>query len=711
MKKARAKPPKEPTAPPRRSPGVGILAGWSIVWLTAAVVEVLLMFVMARDAVHDRDFSLAERLRLIAFDLRALLIAVLLLGFPVSLVAWRVMPKLVHRRGERWAGSILLSLLACALLLLWAASWSTFWGAGGFLDRDTITFWLTQPLQVFHWVPGIFWIVPPLVCLVGLIATLALVRLIPRLRRRAAWSIFAAALASAITCAIIGSIGDSHDTRAVFTPGEELLGSPKTIAQQYREARAYRTGPFARAMSDIGGLFADDTSQLRPSPNIPIINRPIIPMVQYVAGVDRARVKHWNVIVIVVESLRDNVLRAYGGTREVMPTCDALAAEGRVFLNAYAQATHSNYASPCPLSSQYPLRADHAYVYPPDPTYPRVMIYDVLKALGYRVGIFSSSNENWGGAINYIRTPSVDKLVYAETWKGPTYVASQDSGFARWVANTRHAGSIDDRYTVAEAMKWMDEENKPFFVYLNFQNSHFPYTVPDDFPRAFSPKNPGFMMAFNNYPKDKAAAVRDRYDDSLRYVDAQIGKLVDHLKSHGLWDNTVLVLTGDHGQAFFEHGFAAHANMLFDELIRVPLVIHAPALEHAVDPYPAQHIDVPPSIEHLLGLPIHPAHQGLDLFAANRPEQHSIYMVVQSPLAEQFGIVRDGYELMYDKRLDAYSLYDLVHDPTQQRDLLAVEQDHARRLIERLDTWRAVQLEYYRNTLHQKAWYPPVLAD
>ena len=71
--------------------------------------------------------------------------------------------------------------------------------------------------------------------------------------------------------------------------------------------------------------------------------------------------------MVQVESLRSDQLRVYGGTRDVMPTIDALARESRVFTNAYIQASHSNYADLVPLSSQYPLRSPQMYEYPPNP--------------------------------------------------------------------------------------------------------------------------------------------------------------------------------------------------------------------------------------------------------------------------------------------------------------------------------------------------------
>ena len=101
-------------------------------------------------------------------------------------------------------------------------------------------------------------------------------------------------------------------------------------------------------------------------------------------------------IVILVESLRIDQLLITGGAREVMPNLEKLSLRGRVFSNNYTQASHSNYADLCPLTSHYPLRGRSHHLYPKNASYPRLLIYDVLKSLGYDTAIFSSQNENWG---------------------------------------------------------------------------------------------------------------------------------------------------------------------------------------------------------------------------------------------------------------------------------------------------------------------------
>jgi arylsulfatase len=444
-----------------------------------------------------------------------------------------------------------------------------------------------------------------------------------------------------------------------------------------------------------------------------IIQRPIISMEQYLATARQRDLNRWNVVILIVESLRADQLRAYGGTRDVMPAVDRLAQESRVFLNAFTQSSHTNYATVVPFSSHYPLRSALPYTYTENPTYPRVHIYDVLKALGYKTAMFSSSNEYWGGMNYYLDTGTLDRYLHAANFDGPTYVIQSDAGFADWVRRTKHAGSINDRFTIDEALRWIDglERHDPLFLSITFQSSHVPYPVPPEFRRRFGPEKIDFKIRFGQFPQDQAKIVKDLYADSLAYVDSQIARLFEELKKRGRWEQTLIVLTSDHGQAFYEHGVAAHAGPLFDEVMKVPLIVRAPNLPAGLETSPAQHVDIPPTILGLLGLRQHPSFQGINLFELPSRPNRSVYMVAQNPMILQYGIVRSNLKLIYDELKQHYSLYDLHSDPGETFDISASNPTLVKELAKRLLTWRKQQIDYYNDeTLHARE-YPPILAD
>jgi arylsulfatase A-like enzyme len=248
---------------------------------------------------------------------------------------------------------------------------------------------------------------------------------------------------------------------------------------------------------------------------------------------------------------------------------------------------------------------------------------------------------------------------------------------------------------------------------MNLQNSHAPYEVPADFPRRLGPdpKTLDFSVMFASFPPEKADQVKGLYSNSLAYVDWQIGRLVEHLERTGRWQDTLMVITGDTGQAFYEHGFAAHGSHIFDEVMRVPLIIRAPGHGARRLDRTAEHVDVLPTILHLLGLPPHPTCQGLNLLAEEFPEPRSAYILVQNGVFEEYGIIRGDWKLISFVRWNHEMLFNLAQDPGEQNNVLHAHPDVAGRLRRRLHTWRLEQLDYYGRKERYEAEYPPVLLD
>ncbi len=684
-----------------------LLTTLAATWCVFAMLDLALNVLVSGGALHNGQIPFGARFSLVSYGIVVLTGFLFIFGGFLIFLARTASRLLPAGSPIRWTTRLLLTLFVWLFVLLYGSSWAKFWQMEVFLSYDDFAFIAPHPLQVFHWVDRDSAIG---VVVSTLIAAAVLSEGIPR---------WVASWRPATQRRLVLTSGTAVGLFLVMTLFGELYSGwgerrYMPLGILYATNRDNALGPFAYVLADIRRHIWTPTEELGSSDSPQIIQRPIIPMEQYLAGVDRRRVKPWNVIVLIVESLRADQLRAYGGSRDVMPAVDALAREGRVFSNAYSEATFTTYATLVPLSAHYPLRSTELYNYPKDPTYPRVLIYDVLKPLGYHTAIFSSSNENWGGMINYLETGHVDRFFHAATFSGPTYDTTMpgETTFADFVKATKNAGSLDDRFTVGESMRWIDSlDSKPFFIYMNLQNSHLPYIVPKDFPRRFSPAKLDFTIRFRHFPKDKIDVVKDVYADSLSYVDSQIARLFQHLRQRGLWDRTVIVLTGDHGQGFYEHGFAAHSGPLFNELMKVPIIIRAPGLQPSIDPRPTQHVDVPPSILELLGLPSHPSFQGISLFDPHVNPNRSLYMVVQTPLAHQYGIVRSRYKLIYDEWQRRHLLYDLASDPAEKIDLASEKPTVVKELAQRLHAWRRAQLDYYKDKKVHTREYPPILPD
>lgn len=677
------------------------LSLFAAAWLALSATHLLLQAVAPRSVLSDPLLPFWARAALLATE--CALIATALVPAGLLLLGLRSAERRCSSRGA-WAFAVLRSAGTALLLILFAASWAVFWLSGQYLDGEGLRFvWgnLTSLLAyASHIHPLVLYVLPCFLVAAAILACEGAPRWAIRLSDRAhAVTVVGAAglLFLTVATAAAGEVGHRWATTKVTDPVTGVIYSRDDL---YRFRRNRNAGPLAHSISLT--LESKDPLDWTPSdPEPRVIRREQVPMEQYLGTVDRAGLKRWNVVVVLVDSLRADQLRAGGGAREVMPAVEALARGGIVFPDCITQASHTDYAAPAVFSSHYPLRSRDIYRYPKDPPYPRVMIYDVLKALGWRTALFSSQNEEWGQMMNYMQTGGLDVCFHSKSL-GVSDAATAD--------RPPFAGSLDDAVTVSESMKWIERDpDAPFFLYLNLQNSHLPYDVPKDFRRRFAPADVDVKISIGWFPKEKADVVKDVYADSLAYVDIQLERLFTRLRERGLWDRTIVVVTGDHGEAFYEHGSAAHANGVYQEVIQVPLVVRVPGRPPARDERPAELLDVAPGLFHLLGLPPHPSFQGEDLFAPEFRRDRARFSICDTPWRTQIGVRRSDFKMIRESVTGTTLLYDLAADPGEKAEASERHPEQARELHALITAWRRAQLEYYENPLRQAREYPPVL--
>ncbi len=687
----------------------------AITWLLLAVVDTALLFSVAGTVASEARLPGMARIALFATELILLGGVVVVVFGPTAMWLQRWGP--IRKRNVLFAVVVVAPPLAFIwlVLFLFGVSWGSFRTTSRFLDLEAFRLWAANPVQMVQHVAQTELPLLVVVLIITLCGALFFVAM-------AIWSsttnhlhvirrlslVTACCLLACFGCALAGHLRFAADPKPV---SDVESGAVALRGEVYRIVRADRCGPVVHAIA--AERRGDWTArEIESAGAMHLIRRKQVSMDQYLDMIEPNGVRDFNVIVILLESLRPDQLRSYGGPREVMPALDRQASASRIFSKAYCQANNSFAGDPCALSGQYPVRERGMHIYPVDPPYPRVLIWDVLKALGYRTAIISSQNEGWGRMIDFFDTGNLDTIFHAETAPESTYVESQDSAFAAWIKETEMAGKLDDRVTVDAAIRWIDEQpDDPFFFYLNLQSSHLPYRVPKEFERPFGPSTIDFNLAFGSYPKNKNSVVKNLYADSLRYMDNQLAKLFNYIEDRGLLDRTIIVVSGDSGEAFYEHGFSAHANKIFNEVMRVPLIVRSPGLAAGISVTPAQHVDIPATIFGLLGLPAHPSFQGVDLLHSPPPADRSLYLTVQLPGAHQFGIVRGDYKLIYDVQERNELLFDLSRDPGETRDLSSTMTELTGALRSRLYAWYESQISYYENSWRMQREYPPVVAD
>ena len=453
----------------------------------------------------------------------------------------------------------------------------------------------------------------------------------------------------------------------------QLAGTPSVALIELA-----RTSPPLRFFALAGRLV--DTDLRMPLP--PIDGPPILSDAAYAETMVREPRPARNVVLVLLESVPARALGCYGYPRDVSPHIDAIAAEGVVFENAIATASFSAYGEVSIFTSLYMLRGeanDHfARI-----DYPFKTLHTVLKLRGYELATFSSANESFENVIRFLTPDAFDVWFSHET-----------AAVEKFDANR-----LDDKYAVAAFTEWLAarDSSRPFFCYLNLQSTHFDYQVPPPWDAHFEPTMP-YLSSGNGIiriPPDQLPKLRNQYDNALRYLDHFVGRIHEALIASGEMDETIVVLVGDHGEAFMEHGLARHGLNLFQEVIHVPLIVSAPGLLDAGRrSVPASQIDINPTVAGLLGLRPHPSWQGVDLFGTAARHDRPLFSVLQLSRRQE-AVIQGGWKYIFDLTDGREWLFDLTEDPGETTNRIRLRTDQRRRLKDLLGRFHTHQLAYY----------------
>ncbi|MBN1770252.1 MAG: flippase-like domain-containing protein [Deltaproteobacteria bacterium] len=290
-----------------------------------------------------------------------------------------------------------------------------------------------------------------------------------------------------------------------------------------------------------------------------------------------------NVVFVMVDTLRVDELGAYNpeaAARDQTPAMDALAREGIVFSQAFAQASWTRPSVASAMTGRFPSThgATHKDDALPDAAQ---TLAELLRAKGYRTaGIVT----NYNLAPDFNFQQGFDDYVYLT----PRYFLGADDTTAKLalyqifrLVHERYASSGHDvdryyqdaRRATDEALGWLDhnpDRSRPFFLWVQYMDPHDPYFAHDG-------SGDVFGHALNPSPP---ASRRDRivevYRQEVRYTDDHLGRLFDGLRARGLLDRSVVFVWADHGEEFLDHGDWWHGTTLYDELVHVPLIVRLP---------------------------------------------------------------------------------------------------------------------------------------
>ncbi len=370
-----------------------------------------------------------------------------------------------------------------------------------------------------------------------------------------------------------------------------------------------------------------------------------------------------NLLVITLDTVRADRLGAYGYPRGTTPNLDRLAKRGVRFENAYSPVPLTLPSHSTLFTGLYPfaigVRINGMHFLREE----EVTLAELFKANGYSTGAFVSA---------YVLLEKFGLAQGFDTYDDS--LATEDTLF-RFHSETP-AEEVSRRFS-----DWLArQEDRPFFAWLHFYDAHQPYEPP-----------PPFDLKFAD----------NLYDGEIAYVDREVGHVLEALDGHGVTENTVVVVTADHGEAFGEHVEHGHGLLTYDETLRVPFLVVAPgrlAVESVVDTRVGL-VDFTPTISELFALSAPAGLQGRSLepllpravgpaptgFPPGSVEP-ALYFESQAGMHEKnwaprAGVISDGYKYI---RLPQPELYDLERDPGELQDLASDHRDRTRALDRQL---------------------------
>jgi arylsulfatase A-like enzyme len=430
-----------------------------------------------------------------------------------------------------------------------------------------------------------------------------------------------------------------------------------------------------------------------------------------------------NVVLVTIDSLRADAIAPYDDARS-SPVLDGLADDGTVFDRAFATGNWTPFSFPSILASE--------------PVFTRTgdigvtgarTLASVLSEAGVRTAGFNAANgfltSHWDYPDGFDEfepfVTSVGSSVYSRYLAAhPTveaWIQLFASPFRR--LGSKISGNSDDRpfldasrmFDVEDAAtEFIDETDGPFFLWTHYMDTHTPYVPAPRYIREVSDGIVGTHRMLHAHTRTSLGLevgertlrdLRTLYQATVRQVDASVGRILDALEAAGVADETAIVVAGDHGEEFQEHGHLAHYPKLYDELIHVPFIVNVPGKDGG---RVAEHVGldaIPPTVADLLGVESPPEWRGESVSPAVRgddePDQAPVVSVTvrgeevtEQPIPRSLAdgdllvSVRDA-EWTYIENADTgeTELYHRPSDPTQQDDLSADPTDEELAVVER----------------------------
>lgn len=411
-----------------------------------------------------------------------------------------------------------------------------------------------------------------------------------------------------------------------------------------------------------------------------------------------------NVLMVTIDSLRyDRALESERAT-DPAPTLSSLAGSGHSFAEAYANGPNTPSSFPTILTGTYPMfYGGYRYLDERRPFLSETLRDRGMTTVGYHSNPHLGPEKNYNQGFDVFNDGAesdddamtiknvVDEYVPADSWlysvlrRGWHYLTMTTD-----TAAYAPATEITDR-----AVDWLETDwdgQTPYFMWLHYMDVHYPFTPPDRFleevavdplsTRRTADLNGRMQEDPDSLTSEDRADLLDLYDGEIRYMDHNLARLLERLEACGAREETAVVVTADHGEAFGEHGRYGHHPYNYDELIHVPLVVDVPGRDGRRIDEQVSLIDLPPTLYDLVGVEVPEGVRGRSLVGLmndetsvededgeDGAEADDSVVICTSRGGDMLTTRTPRWKLLWDREVDDVELYDLESDPGESRNV------------------------------------------